>query len=65
QIYIEMAAFKLNAKQERDVKLRCRDFIFEAAREVQLTLPPNIQLWNSIKSYFPESVLNQVKAPLE
>ncbi|CAN8019325.1 unnamed protein product [Ixodes persulcatus] len=41
---IEMAASKLNAEQERDLKLRCRDFIFEAARQVQLMLPPNIQL---------------------
>lgn len=61
---IEMAKSKLNAYQERGVKLRCRDFIFEAARQVQLKLPVNIQRWNSMKSFSPESVLSQVKAPL-
>lgn len=39
--------------------------IFEAARQVQLRLPPNIQLWNSMKSFSPESVLSKVKAPLQ
>ncbi|XP_075550145.1 SCAN domain-containing protein 3-like [Dermacentor variabilis] len=62
---IEVAASKLNAEQEKDVKLRCRDFIFEAAKQVQLRLPPNIQLWHSMKSFSPENVLSQVKLPLQ
>ncbi|KAG0422298.1 hypothetical protein HPB47_001868 [Ixodes persulcatus] len=62
---ILMTASKLNSEQERYVKLRCRDSIVEAARQVQLRLPPNMQHWNSMKSFSPGSVLSQVKAPLQ
>lgn len=62
---MEVAASKPSAEQERDVKLRCRDFIFEAARQVQLRLPHNIELWNSMKSFSPECILSQAKPPLQ
>ncbi|KAH7956289.1 hypothetical protein HPB52_007891 [Rhipicephalus sanguineus] len=39
--------------------------IFEAARQVQLRLPPNIQLSNSMKSFSPESILSQAKPVLQ
>lgn len=44
QFNIELIASELNTEQEKNVKLKCQNFIFEAVKLIQGRLPANIEL---------------------
>lgn len=47
------------------MKLRCQEFIFEVTKQVEVRLPSHTVPWNSIKPFASESILKQVKPPVQ
>lgn len=46
------------------MKNRCRDFLLEAAKQVQNRLPANVNTWESMASFSPSVILSQSKPQL-
>ncbi len=55
---------RMESTAERNMKSRCRDFLVEAAKQVQQRLPANIQIWKSMAVFSPTVILSQAKRQL-
>ncbi|XP_058645892.1 uncharacterized protein LOC131548545 [Onychostoma macrolepis] len=64
QFSIALGEAKLDSTIETNMKNRCRDFLLEAAKQVQNRLPANINTWKSMTSFSPSVILSQNKPQL-
>ncbi|MGH0175817.1 UNVERIFIED_CONTAM: hypothetical protein FKN15_071681 [Acipenser sinensis] len=61
---VHVTVVEANPNEQQLLKIRCKDFLLEAAKQVKMRLPNNIELWKSMSAFSPSMILSQVKPPL-